>query len=147
MVIPLERLLSQKYLTTAAPVLVLGFPMGLRSEQYARPITRHGIVARSDNGELLLDVFVFPGNSGGPVFYSPVLKTDSSISSPLVNEERLVGLVVDYVPYVDIAVSPQTRRPRVTFEENSGLCHAVPADRILELVSRADFLKFDQQLK
>jgi len=46
--------------------------MGLRSEAYATPITRQGIVAGLGEQGFLLDAFVFPGNSGGPVIYKPV---------------------------------------------------------------------------
>jgi hypothetical protein len=71
--IPIDHLLPQKHVRVTTPILVLGFPMGLRSEKYSTPIARRGIVARSGSGELMLDAFVFPGNSGGPVVYTPVM--------------------------------------------------------------------------
>jgi Trypsin-like peptidase domain len=144
--IPTSLLLPQKNLEVGAHVLILGFPMGLRSERYTTAIARSGIVARSDNDELMLDAFVFPGNSGGPVVYSPWVKIGANLTSPLINDERIAGVVIDYIPYVDVAISPQTKRPRITFEENSGLSHAVPADKILELINRADFQALDQKL-
>jgi hypothetical protein len=144
--IPVSLLLPQKNLDVGAHILILGFPMGLRSEKYATAIARNGIVARSENDELMLDSFVFPGNSGGPVVYSPLVKIGAMLSSQLINDERIAGVVTDYIPYTDVAVSPQTRRPRITFEENSGLSHAVSADKILELINRADFQAMDQKL-
>ncbi len=114
--IPVSLLLPQKNLEVGAHVLILGFPMGLRSEKYTTAIARNGIVARSDNDELMLDSFVFPGNSGGPVVYSPLVKIGANLSSPLINDERIAGVVIDYLPYTDVAISPQTRRPRITFE-------------------------------
>ena len=121
--------------------------MGLRSERYATPIARSGIVARSGDGELILDAFIFPGNSGGPIVYVPPIKVGGPLSSTLINEERIVGIVTDYLPFTDVALSPQTKRPRVSFEENSGLCHAIPADKILEMLNQPDFKKLDGQSK
>jgi hypothetical protein len=105
--------------------------MGLRSEAYIGAIARSSIVARSDKNELMLDCFVFPGNSGGLVLYSPYVKFGSPFSSPIIGEEKLIGVVIDYIPYTDVAYSPQTHRPRISFEENSGLSHAVTSDQIL----------------
>ena len=144
--IPVNLLLPQKNLEVGAHILILGFPMGLRSEKYTTAIARNGIVARSENDELMLDSFVFPGNSGGPVVYSPFVKVGANLSSPLINKERIAGIVTDYIPYMDVAISPQTKRPRISFEENSGLCHAVSADKILELINRADFQTIEQKL-
>lgn len=144
--IPTSLLLPQKNLEVGAHVLILGFPMGLRSEKFTTAIARGGIVARSDADELMLDSFVFPGNSGGPVIYSPYVKIGANLTSPMINDERIAGMVIDYIPYTDIAISPQTKRARITFEENSGLSHAVTADKILELINRADFQALDQKL-
>jgi hypothetical protein len=144
--LPVSMFLPQKQLEPGAPVLILGFPMGIRSEKYAKPIVRHGIVALSEHSELMLDAFVFPGNSGGPVFYAPSIMVSGTLQSPLVNEDKIIGMVTDYVPYTDVGISPQTHRPRITFEENSGLSHAVPADRIIELINRPDVVVEDMRL-
>jgi len=72
--LPVAAFLPLTNLQVSAPVLVLGFPLGLRSETYASPIARRGIVAHKENKSVLLDAFVFPGNSGGPVVYTPLLR-------------------------------------------------------------------------
>ena len=46
----------------------------------------------------------------------------------------LLGIVKGYVPYIDVAFSAQTKHPRVTFEENSGLAEVIPADAIQETI-------------
>jgi hypothetical protein len=143
--IPHDFLLRQKKVEPAAHIVIVGFPMGLRSEQYTTPILRSGIVARSATNELMLDAFVFPGNSGGPVVYVPTIRMGSNLHSPLINDERVIGIVTDYIPFTDVGISPQTKRPRIVFEENSGLCHAVPADRLIELMSLPDFIAFDNK--
>jgi S1-C subfamily serine protease len=113
------------------PVIVLGFPMGLVGGKRNTVIVRSGTIARSrdtlerTSPEFLLDAFVFPGNSGGPV----LVRCGSG--PPLV-----IGLIHAYVPYQDVAVSVQTQHPRVIFEENSGLSAAHPIDYVLSVVRR-----------
>lgn len=142
--IPLRMFLSHKEVKVGARLLVLGFPLGLRSTAYANPIARQGMVARSDSEGIIADSFVFPGNSGGPVLYSPVVKVGGGLKSKLINDERVIGLVSSYIPYVDVAFSTQTERPRISFEENSGLAKVVPADAILELILREDLQEKDK---
>ncbi|MCX6124196.1 MAG: hypothetical protein NTV34_05530 [Proteobacteria bacterium] len=50
----------------------------------------------------------------------------------------LIGNILAYVPFQDTAISLQTNRPRVVFEENSGLAIAYPVDFILDGISEAE---------
>jgi hypothetical protein len=50
----------------------------------------------------------------------------------------LIGMVISYKPYNDIAVSQQTKQPRVIFQENSGLADVVPVDFIDETIADAE---------
>lgn len=145
-VIDTSHYLSTKYLKPAANVLILGYPLGLRSEKYSTPIVRKGIVAKNENESIIVDGFVFPGNSGGPVLYSPPLKIGKGLETKMVNEEKLIGMVANYIPYQDIAVSKQTNRPRISFEENTGLCNVVPVEAILEIMTRPDFKNIDENM-
>ena len=122
-------------------VFVLGFPMGLVGEQRNYPIVRHGVIARvqdwlrGDAQSFLIDSTAFPGNSGGPVLLQPEaigLEGTESIRRSL-----LLGIVSSYIPYADVAVSRQTGRPRITFEENSGLAEVVPIDMARECCDAA----------
>jgi hypothetical protein len=117
---------------------VLGFPMGLVGDQRNAVIVRSGSIARirdtlaKTNQIFLVDAFVFPGNSGGPVVSKPeALSIDGTKSQ---GSAYLIGIVQSYVPYQDIAISLQTKRPRVIFEENSGLAAVHPADLIEETI-------------
>jgi len=119
-------------------VFVLGFPMNLAGQQRNYVIVRPGAIARvSDLIEsaapiLLIDSHVFPGNSGGPVILQP---SAIAIEGTKRNHTAyLLGVVKSFIPYVDVAISPQTQRARVTFEENSGLAEVVPIDRINEAI-------------
>lgn len=51
------------------------------------------------------------------------------------NAAYLIGIVKGYVPYQDVAYSLQTMRPRITFEENSGLAAVHPVDYIQETIT------------
>ena len=46
-------------------------------------------------------------------------------------------MVQSYVPYQDVAISVQTKRARITFDENSGLASVIPVDRVNELMVAA----------
>ena len=119
-------------------VFVLGYPMGFigASRQYV--ILRRGAIARihdmleGHSSDYIVDAFVFPGNSGGPVIIIPettrIQGTQYNISS------RLIGMVKSYIPYRDVAISPQTNRARVVFEENTGLTNVEPVDYIIQTI-------------
>ena len=119
-------------------VFVIGFPMNLAGQQRNYAIVRPGAIARVSDliqsavAVLLIDSHVFPGNSGGPVILAPSLLSIQGTKSN--NIAYLLGVVKDFIPYVDAAISPQTQRMRVTFEENSGLAEIIPVDRINEAI-------------
>lgn len=84
------------------------------------------------SSDYIIDAFVFPGNSGGPVIIKPELM---AIQGTLpMTETRLIGLVKSYIPYRDVAISPQTGRTRVIFEENTGLTNVEPVDYIIQTI-------------
>jgi hypothetical protein len=119
-------------------VFTLGFPMGIAGTEKKYAIVRSGVVARVDReivdetGCFLIDCPVFPGNSGGPVVLRPEALTLGD--QPPRKKVHVIGIVSGYVPYTDTAISEQTQRPRVSFEENSGLAYVVPMDAVNELV-------------
>lgn len=122
-------------------VFVLGFPLGLAGEERNYVIVRQGIVARirswldGHEDSFLIDASIFPGNSGGPVLIRP----EATALQGTTSNDRcvLIGMVSSYLPYQEIAVSKQTGRPRMIFEENSGLGVVVPVDQITETVAHA----------
>lgn len=118
-------------------VFVLGFPLGLAGITQNYVIVRQGMVARirdwysKDTKSFLIDSLIFPGNSGGPVISKPVFVSYGD--KPRI-DSKLIGMVSGYLPYKDIAFSRQTGRPKISFEENSGLATVVPIDAIRETV-------------
>jgi hypothetical protein len=114
--------------------LQLSFDPLVEPEPLVSPVFRSGMVARVNrNKTLYLDGSAFPGNSGSPVFLKPLpsrfMPTGISIGDPLAF--KFIGVVGAYIPYQDDAVSRQTGRVRVVFEENTGL----------SLVWSVDFLR------
>lgn len=121
-------------------VYVLGFPMGMVDTTRQYVVCRSGCISRiqdvlegKPNG-FLIDATVFPGNSGGPVLIRP--EQSSIKGTKAIMQSYLIGIVESYVPYNDVAISQQTLRPRIIFEENSGLTSVITIDRVNETVER-----------
>ena len=129
-------------ITEGDGVFVLGFPIGWVSQERQYVICRGGHIARirdflEDKAtDYLINATVFPGNSGGPVIISPSVTAIQGTKS--VSKACLIGLVKAYMPYRDIAVSQQTQKARITFEENSGLAVVEPVDAIIETIKLAE---------
>ena len=118
----------------------LGFPMGIVHPDRQYVIARSGSIARikdlfeNFSKNFCVDLFVFPGNSGGPIIIRPEIthvERTKHITYPY-----LIGIVASYMPYQDIAISVQTEKARVIFEENSGLAKVYPIDCVLELIEK-----------
>lgn len=123
-------------------IFALGFPLGYVGENRNYVIARHGIIARirdylcGASKDFLIDAAIYPGNSGGPVVTQPEAAAISGTKA--LAQVFLVGMISGYLPYTDVAISQQTRRPRITFEENSGLGVVVPIEAVEEVVLLAD---------
>lgn len=124
---------------------LLGFPMGMVSGPTNAVIVRKSCIAKirdtyeGNSKSILIDGIVFPGNSGGPAIIHPELVAISGTKT--LNRALLIGIVAGYVSYTDVAVSPQTGRPRISFEENSGLTHVFPVDFIDQTAAYAHTLR------
>ena len=101
-------------------------------------IARSGSIARIQDvfegyrNNFIIDAFVFPGNSGGPVISKP--DVISIHGTKPMNRAYLLGIIQSYIPYEDVAISQQTGKPRVVFQENSGLAFVIPVDFIMETI-------------
>jgi S1-C subfamily serine protease len=137
-----RKKLSELDVTAGDGVFVLGFPMGLSGAQRNYVIVRQGAIARISemldkaSPSFMIDALVFPGNSGGPVVLRPEITSIANTKSQATS--FLVGVVIDYRSYIDTAVSQQTKRPRITFEENSGLAEVLPVDVVNEAIKAWD---------
>lgn len=124
--------------TEGESVFALGYPMGLVGTTRQYVILRGGVISRihdmleGHSSDYIIDAPVFPGNSGGPVIIKPEIFSITGTKPQ--KESRLIGLVKSYIPYQDVAISPQTGRPRIVFEENTGLTKVEPVDYIIETI-------------
>jgi len=115
---------------TGNDVIVFGYPssIGLKNLpqiDYERPLLRRGIVAgtNASTRSIILDCPVYPGNSGGPV-----LEEDSN---GLVKSLKVIGVVIQYVPFSQVAGSETLA---VQILSNSGYSVVAPMDFVLELI-------------
>jgi hypothetical protein len=135
-----EKMLSSG-ISEGDNIFVLGFPMGLVDTDQQYVICRGGYIARIRNylddrtTKFLIDAPVFPGNSGGPVILCPSVIAIHGTKP--IKRSALLGIVRSYVPYEDEAISRQTSRVRILFQENSGLAVVESVDSIVETVDLA----------
>lgn len=136
-----HALVTSEGLSEGDGLFVLGFPLGDVGGARNYVIVRHGVIARvrdmlaGASDWILVDATVFPGNSGGPVIIQPDAVAITGTKSQ--NRAMLLGMVSGYVPYQDVAYSRQTNRPRVMFEENTGITLVVPFTHVSETVEAA----------
>lgn len=121
--------ITRNSIQVGAPVLVLGYPAGVRTDDLPDPLARSGTIARVSNAGITLDAAVFPGNSGGPVVYVPWVKVGGGLSSGVVNSERLIGMIVTSQMYRD---PDRVGSPRTFI----GLGGIVAADEIRDFIVR-----------
>jgi len=128
---------SQMKAAGASPgdgIFLLGFPgstsVGVRSDVTVRGgcLARVEDIYAGTSRTYLIDSNNFPGNSGGPVITK--IEGVAIEGTTAVSTSHLVGVVSSFVAYMDIAVSTQTGRPRIIFEENTGLAEVFPVDAI-----------------
>ena len=114
--------------------------MGLIGPERNYVIVRSGNIARIQDAidhrsnDFLIDTFIFPGNSGGPVVTKP--EAMAIHETKAVSRAYLIGVIQSYVPYQDFAISKQTGRTRVMFVENSGLTSVIPIDFVIEAIRK-----------
>lgn len=130
--------MAEKGMTEGDFIYILGFLMELVATDRQYVIARSGSIARirdvleKRSNDFIVDCFVFPGNSGGPVISKPEIISIEGTKS--ISMAYLIGIVSSFLPYRDIAISQQTKNARVIFEENSGLSVVIPTNFIMETI-------------
>lgn len=128
-------------ITEGDDIVLLGYPLNLVGIERNYVIARGGIIARIQDTlagrekTFLVDAQNFPGNSGGPVILKPTslcLKGTRPHLRPM-----LIGVVKSYIPYQEVALSTQSGRARMIFEENSGLAIAETTNSIKEVLRKS----------
>ncbi|MDO8548935.1 MAG: serine protease [Ignavibacteria bacterium] len=141
--IPEEFFMTSERLYELYSIYFLSFQPGLQLKTKINPIFRSGTISlKNDDKTFYIDAFAFPGNSGSPVFLTPsAMRFDNpsvlNIGDPL--GHKFIGVIGEYLPYQDIAISMQTKRPRVVFEENTGLAKVWSIEYLNEITQSQEF--------
>jgi len=124
-------------------IFFLSYQPGIEPQEKISPIIRSGSISLiNDDKTFYIDGAAFPGNSGSPVFLkpSPIRFDEQGIS---IGGDKLggkfIGIIGEYIPYQEVAISVQTQRPRVVFEENTGLSKVWSVTFIKEIVESEIF--------
>lgn len=121
-------------------VYVIGYPSSVVfSQDPAIHFIRNGVISsKLPNGHIIIDSLLFPGNSGGPVYWKPSLGLEfkGMLQGPSIpaRESKLIGIVSQTLSYREEAKSVQTDRTRIIFEDNSGLSIIISATKIIDLL-------------
>ncbi len=89
--------MAEKGMTEGDFIYVLGFPMGIVGGDRQYVIARSGSIARirdaleKRSNDFIVDSFVFPGNSGGPVVSKPEIT--HIVGTQSINRAYLIGIV------------------------------------------------------
>ena len=136
--LPENIFLDSDRLIETDEVFYCSFQPGMKSATHIQPIVRRGFVSIvNEDKSFVIDGHVFPGNSGSPVFlnYSLTYRDGQLIIDENVLSGALLGLIGSYIPYDDVAVSQQTGKPRVVFQENTGLSNVWSVNFIREILT------------
>ena len=131
----------------------LSFQPGIFSPKRINPIIRDGMVSIiNEDKTFYIDGFAFPGNSGSPCFlkFSPLFydKNGPVFFTPDTNNGfKFLGIIGESLTSIDVAVSAQTGRQRVTFEDNTGLSKVWSTDFIREIINSSSFKKQIEKCK
>jgi hypothetical protein len=124
-------------------VFFLSYQPGVKFQRKVAPIIRGGTISIINEDKTFhIDAFAFPGNSGSPVFLKPSpIRFDEKGISIGGNQlgGKFIGIIGEYIPYQEVAISTQTGRPRVVFEENTGLSKVWSVTFIREILESSAF--------
>lgn len=141
--IPESMFLDTERLFELYDVFFLSYQPGIQSHKRVLPVIRDGTISvMNDDKTFYIDAFAFPGNSGSPVFLkpSPIRFDQGGIS---IGGDQLggkfIGIIGEYLPYQEVAISTQTGRPRVVFEENTGLSKVWSVNFIKQIIESDSF--------
>lgn len=131
-------------------IFFLSYQPGIEAKKVS-PIIRNGTISLiNDDKTFYIDAFAFPGNSGSPVFLKPSLIRFDQEGISIGGDNlggKFVGIIGSYLSYEEIAISIQTGRPRVVFEENTGLAKVWSVEFIKEITDSDIFKKQLSKIK
>jgi hypothetical protein len=150
-VVPEELFTKSDRIFELYDIFFLSFQPGIEMTTKISPVFKTGTVSTiNDDKTFYINASAFPGNSGSPVFLkpSPLRFDETNISIGGNNlDGTFIGIVGNYIAYQEVAVSVQTKRPRIVFEENTGLSKVWPVEYIQEILNSDAFRAQQMGLK
>jgi hypothetical protein len=150
-VIPEAMFAATDQLFETLDLLYVAYQPGTENPTKVSPVIRTGMLSRiNDDGTYLLDGTAFPGNSGCPVFVKPSATRFGPQGITVGGDTlafRFVGVIGSYIPYRDVAVSQQTGRARIEFEENTGLSQVWSVDHLRAITNSPSFKQQVERMK
>jgi hypothetical protein len=146
---PTSFFLDLSQLRAGDEILTVGFPASIPEireilKTHGRPLLRGGIISlilpeeitigdREFADILLVDSWIFQGNSGGPVFWKPTLQryADRGFN---IRRPYIVGVVSDFLSW-DAAIQPRTQSVQIA-SVNAGLSIVQAASGIEKTVAQ-----------
>ena len=129
-------------------IFFLGYPLGIKPLKKFDPLVRAGIISMKEEKDfVIIEGNAFPGSSGSPVFLKPSIFNLKAKTIGQIRDAKFIGMLTGYIPYTDVAISQQTGKPRLIFEENSGLAKVLSTNLIREIFEYDSFKKYIDKLK
>ena len=146
-VVPEELFTKSDRIFELYDIFFLSYQPGIEMTAKIAPVFKTGTVGIiNDDKSFYINASAFPGNSGSPVFLKPSPMRFDEDNIPVGGNNldgTFIGIVGNYITYQEVAVSVQTRRPRIVFEENTGLSKVWPVEFIQEILN-SDVFKAQQ---
>ncbi len=138
-VVPEELFTKSDRIFELYDIFFISFQPGIDMTTKISPVFKTGTISLVNSDKTFyINASAFPGNSGSPVFLKP---SPSRFDDPsfLIGGGNLdgtfIGMVGNYIAYQEVAVSVQTKRPRIVFEENTGLSKIWSVEYIQEILN------------
>jgi hypothetical protein len=139
--LPTTADLQKWHVAEGDDVLALAFYPNIGRDKPSSAIVRQGVISEFEDqhDSFLVSLLAYPGNSGAPVLLKPnavhIALGEGANEFGNVNPPFLMGVIIEYIPYQEAAISPQTKHVRIMFEENSGLTRVVRSEQVRELLT------------
>lgn len=135
-----DKMLTDYEVKPGDELRCLGYPLGVRSNAAGFPVLRSGRIASypllptDKTKTFLLDLRVFKGNSGGPVFFVERNRVIPNKFGQFMNYHFLIGLVSQEVLYPEQVIGPYSQELRQTQLGLAVVVHASLIKKTIEML-------------
>jgi S1-C subfamily serine protease len=137
-----DKLLSDADIKPGDELRCLGYPLGIASNDAGFPVLRSGriasypIIPTDKTKTFLIDLRVFKGNSGGPVFFSERYRVIPNTLGAYKHFHFLVGLISEEKLFTEISTGPYSQELHQTQLGLAVVVHASAIKKTIEMLPR-----------